>query len=103
MQDCPAEVNLNAMVDVTAAPTLPSAHRMTGAWPPSSKVQRLRSGAASFANSLPTRVEPVKVTLRISGDASKWDATIGGSPNTRLTAPTGTPASAKHCTIAAAV
>ena len=51
----------------------------------------------------PTAVEPVNVTARTSGAPIRCSETRGGSPNTRLTAPAGRPASASARTTSAAV
>ena len=44
-----------------------SSSTMAGSLPPSSRVTRLRSGAADWATSLPVSIEPVKLTLRGTG------------------------------------
>ena len=44
-----------------------SSSTMAGSFPPSSRVTRLRSGAADWATSLPVSIDPVKLTLRGTG------------------------------------
>ena len=44
-----------------------SSSTMAGSLPPSSRVTRLRSGAADMATFLPVSMEPVKLTLRGTG------------------------------------
>ena len=61
----------------------------TGAWPPSSIVMRFMCWPASAASCLPTGVEPVKVTLRITGCGIRYSEISAGTPKTRLTTPGG--------------
>ena len=51
---------------------------------------------ARAASILPTGVEPVKVTLRITGWAIRCSLISAGTPNTRPITPAGTPASTKQ-------
>ncbi|KAG1525551.1 hypothetical protein G6F51_014361 [Rhizopus arrhizus] len=67
MQTWPALRNLAPPEALTASSTSASSATMTGAWPPSSIVTRFICRPASAASSLPTGVEPVNVTLRITG------------------------------------
>ena len=55
--------------------------------------------AASAARCLPTGIEPVNDTFRTASLASRCSDTSAGTPNTRLSTPAGTPASAKQRTI----
>ena len=57
-----------------------SPHTITGAWPPSSSVMRLRWRADSSARWRPTGTEPVKVTLRTTGEAISACDTSAGTP-----------------------
>ena len=57
-----------------------SSKMSTGAWPPNSIVVRLTPSAASFSKCLPTGTDPVKLTLRMIGDAIRWRLTISGTP-----------------------
>ncbi len=75
---------------------------ITGAWPPSSIVVRLHVSAASLSRCLPTAVEPVKLSLRMIGEASRWRDTSSGTPKTSWHTPCGRPASSKACTTAIA-
>ena len=65
-------------------------------------VVRLQSSAASFIRCLPTAVEPVKLSLRMMGDASRWRDTSSGTPNTACPTSFGNPASSRHCSTASA-
>ena len=56
---------------------------IAGAWPPSSIVTRFMCWPASEARCLPTGVEPVKVTLRITGWAMRYSEISAGWPKTR--------------------
>ncbi len=79
----------------TALSRSASSNTSTGACPPSSSVQGFTWSAALRASRRPTAVEPVKVTLRITGDAIRWEDTSEGTPNTRFSTPAGRPASAR--------
>ena len=56
-------------------------------------VVRFMPSAASFINCLPTRVDPVKETLRITGEARRCVDTCDGTPKTIEITPLGSPAS----------
>ena len=86
----------------TLAPSTPSPIS-TGAWPPSSSRAGFIAAPASCASCLPTCTEPVRVIMRITGEAISVAEIFAGSPNTRFSTPGGRPASAKHCTKAQAV
>ncbi|MNV70937.1 hypothetical protein D3C71_1639230 [compost metagenome] len=101
MQIWPALRNLPALVQRAASSMSASSAMITGAWPPSSMVTRFMWRPASAANSLPIGVEPVKVSLRITGLAIKWAEICAGSPNTRPTVPGGSPASTRAAITAA--
>src|SRR5947209_3843273 len=64
-------------------------------FPPSSWVTRFTVGAASFATSIPARVEPVKETIATSGCEAIAAPTVGPCPLITLNTPAGTPASSK--------
>ena len=66
----------------------------TGAWPPSSIVTRVMLSAQSFIRCLPTLVEPVKLTLRMTRLAMSVLLTSFASPWTSCATPLGMPASA---------
>ena len=67
----------------------------TGAWPPSSIVTRVMLSAHSRIRCLPTSVEPVKLTLRMTRLAMSVSADRGrASPWTSWATPAGMPASA---------
>ena len=68
----------------------------TGAWPPSSSVIRVMLSAAWCINCLPTGTEPVKLTLRMTGDSSSIVLTSDALPWTSCATPAGMPASAKR-------
>src|SRR3546814_12460754 len=61
-------------------------------------VTRFMCWPAIAARCLPTAVEPVKVTLRITGCGIRYSEISAGTPKTRLTTPFGRPASTKHRT-----
>ena len=69
---------------------------MTGAWPPSSSEMRFSCPAARRINSLPTSVEPVKLSLRMMGFSIISSVNSVGREITRLTVPAGQPASSRH-------
>src|SRR6266403_4215143 len=66
---------------------------MVGACPPSSIDSFLTPFPDRAANCLPTLVDPVKDTLRMTEDAMRRADISGGSPKTTDSAPGGTPAS----------
>ena len=68
MHTCPALRNLNGASMSAAFSTSASSQTITGAWPPSSIVQRFISEPASAASCLPTATEPVNDTLRTMGE-----------------------------------
>ena len=82
--------------------TSTSSNTSTAPCPPSSMVVRLQSSAASFIRCLPTTVEPVKLSLRMIGEASRWRDTSSGTPNTACPTSLGSPASSRHCSTASA-
>ncbi len=98
-QSWPALRNLAATSWRATASTSASSNTITGEWPPSSSVRRLRPGAARRARPCPTATEPVKETLRITSEAMRCEDTKDGTPKTRLMTPSGAPASMKHATI----
>src|SRR6516165_8624504 len=57
-------------------------------------VMRFMWAPASAASCLPTAVEPVNETLRMTGCEIRYEEISAGTPNTRLTTPAGMPASA---------
>ena len=66
-----------------------SSNTMAGSFPPSSRVTRLRSGAAEMATFLPVSMEPVKLTFRGTG----WpviQAPSSSPPLTTFSTPGGT-------------
>mmetsp|Transcript_16336 Transcript_16336/g.51914 ORF Transcript_16336/g.51914 Transcript_16336/m.51914 type:complete len:219 (+) Transcript_16336:774-1430(+) len=68
---------------------------MKGAFPPSSKLTRLTVDVHWAASNLPTAVDPVKESLRMSGDSASSLPTTGALSRlqvTTFTAPRGTPA-----------
>ncbi len=77
-----------------------SSSTILGLLPPSSCATRLTVSAAFFAIAMPARVEPVKLTMSISGWPLIASPTPGPSPLTRLNTPAGTPAA---CMISAKI
>ncbi|MNE81523.1 hypothetical protein D3C80_1781830 [compost metagenome] len=69
---------------------------MTGAWPPSSISTGFMAAPASWLKCLPTATDPVKVTMRVTGDSIRVEDTSAGLPNTRFNTPLGKPARSKH-------
>jgi hypothetical protein len=64
---------------------------------------RFMVAAARDASALPTSVEPVKVSLRTTGESSSRSPTAAGRPVvTRLATPAGSPASASRSKTATA-
>ena len=59
-------------------------------------VTRFRLSAESRIRCLPTGIEPVKLTLRITGLAIRWRLTMSGTPWTSCATPAGRPASARQ-------
>ena len=57
-----------------------SSKMSTGACPPNSIVVRFTPSAASLSKCLPTGMEPVKLTLRMMGEAIRWRLTMSGTP-----------------------
>ena len=66
---------------------------MTGDLPPSSSVMRVMLSMQAWPMSLPTSVEPVKLTLLTSGCETRGAPVPGPSPVTTLNTPGGKPAS----------
>jgi len=102
MQTCPALRNFEATITFSTCSTSTSSNTSTAACPPSSMVVRLQSSAASFMRCLPTTVEPVKLSLRMIGEDSRWRDTSSGTPNTACPTSLGSPASSRHCRTASA-
>ena len=80
------------MVSATARSRSASAKTISGAAPPNSIDTRFRVGAHCSASMRPTPVEPVKLSLRISGLSVIALPMIAASPVTTDRAPTGRPA-----------
>src|SRR5580658_3371013 len=99
MQTWPALRYLNAAMVSAAFSGSASANTTTGEWPPSSMVVSFMPFAASAARCLPTGIEPVNEILRTASLLSRYSETSEGTPNTRLSTPAGTPASAKQRTV----
>ena len=97
MQICPALRNFVKAARSSVFSRSQSSKTSTGAWPPSSIVVRFTPSAHSLSRCLPTGTEPVKLTLRITGDAIRCRLTISGTPNTSCAASAGTPASITQC------
>jgi hypothetical protein len=72
----------------TTVSTSTSSSTMAGSFPPSSRVVRLRSGAAAAATFLPVATEPVKLILRGTG-CDVIDAPSGSLPLITLSTPGG--------------
>src|SRR3954451_18917215 len=98
MQTWPALRYLNAAMVSAVFSGSASPNTTTGEWPPSSMVVRFMPLADSAARCLPTGIEPVNDTLRTMSDGMRYSDTSAGTPNTILSTPAGTPASAKHLT-----
>jgi hypothetical protein len=64
---------------------------------------RITVSAASFIRCLPIGTEPVKLSLRVTGEASSVRETMSGTPNTIWATSPGSPASLKHCITAIAL
>ena len=79
MQICPELANAPKAAAFTAASRSASASTSSGALPPSSSSTGFRCLAHSAAMSLPTRVEPVKLTRRTAGCAIIAPATAAAS------------------------
>ncbi len=76
---------------------------MNGACPPSSTDTRLSVGAAFWTSIFPIAVEPVKVSLRTSGDSSSASPTSAARRLvTMLMTPAGRPASRKSLSVSTA-
>ena len=92
-QDWPATWNLEASIPVIAASRSASSNTMNGAWPPSSSDTRCRRSADDRTSSLPTSVEPVKVTFATRSSLEQGAGHASGDAAvTRLTTPGGKPA-----------
>ncbi len=83
---------LEAMAPRTAAATSASAKTMNGACPPNSSATFFTVAAQSRMSSLPTAVEPVKLSLRTSGLAVNSGPISVAGPVTTLNTPGGMPA-----------
>ena len=59
--------------------------------------------AAILVSILPTGIEPVKVTLRMTGELIRCSETTDGTPKTTFTTPAGSPASCNARTMAMVV
>ena len=68
---------------------------MTGDLPPSSSVTRLMVLAVRFWIDLPTRVEPVKAILSMPACVVMWSPSVGPSPVTTFSTPSGRPHSSR--------
>src|SRR6266404_386509 len=93
MHTCPALRNLYGASISAARSTSASSKMITGAWPPSSNVQRFISDPANEAISLPTATDPVNETLRTIGDVIRYFDTSEGTPQTTFRQPGGRPES----------
>src|SRR3954447_8070044 len=76
-----------------ASSTSASWNTMNGALPPSSSDTGMIFSAAWARISRPARVEPVTVTMDVTGCSTRPRPTVRPSPVTTLTSPAGTPAS----------
>src|SRR5674536_376208 len=99
MHTCPALRYLNAAMVSAAFSGSASANTTTGECPPSSMVARFMLLPASAARCLPTGIEPVKEIFFTALAGIRCSDTVAGTPNTRLSTPAGSPASAKHFTL----
>ena len=72
MQACPVLRNLDAIVPLMAVATSAESKTTRGAFPPSSRDNRLTVPAQRAMISLPTPVEPVKESLRTRGLSHRW-------------------------------
>mmetsp|Transcript_21084 Transcript_21084/g.65352 ORF Transcript_21084/g.65352 Transcript_21084/m.65352 type:complete len:351 (-) Transcript_21084:421-1473(-) len=88
----PAFLNLMLMQPATAASRSASSKTSSGALPPSSRLTFFTVSAHWRISSLPTAVDPVKVSLRTSLEAHSTPPMAGASPMTQLSTPGGTPA-----------
>ena len=79
---------LPAKIAVATSAGSASSSTMAGSLPPSSRVTRLRSGAADSATFLPVSTEPVKLILRGTG-CVVMKAPRSSPPLTMLTTPGG--------------
>ncbi len=59
-------------------------------------VVRLAPSAARRIRCLPTATDPVKLTLRMTGEASRWRDTWSGTPKTQLATSFGNPESSRQ-------
>ncbi len=88
-QTCPLFMNAPAKMALPTTAGSASSSTMAGSLPPSSRVTRLRSGAADIATFLPVSIEPVKLTLRGIG-CEVIHAPSSSPPLTAFTTPGGT-------------
>mmetsp|Transcript_13158 Transcript_13158/g.44568 ORF Transcript_13158/g.44568 Transcript_13158/m.44568 type:complete len:311 (+) Transcript_13158:1263-2195(+) len=96
MQTCPALRSLEARSARTATSRSASSKTMKGALPPSSSASFFTVGADCSTRSLPTRVEPVKLTMRTRSSAVRVDPMVPACSREAvivLMTPSGTPAS----------
>jgi hypothetical protein len=91
---CPALTTLAWTQARAAATGSVSAQTMTGAWPPSSMMAGFMLAAARPAMCLPTGTEPVNAMNRMAGEAMTRREISSGTPNSTLSTPAGSPASA---------
>ena len=98
----PAFLYLQIIAPSTAASRSASSKTMNGALPPSSIEVRLSVAAHCSTKSLPTSVEPVKVSLRTIGFEVISAPISRVFPPSTLTTPAGTPASSPRAAIASA-
>ncbi len=78
---CPALRNLEAIAPATAASRSASSNTISGALPPSSRAIFLTVPALWAISSLPTSVEPVKLSARTAGCPVSTSPIISGSPD----------------------
>ncbi len=83
----PALRNFEAIAPATAASRSASSNTMNGALPPSSRAIRLTVPALLAISSLPTAVEPVKLSTRTAGCAVSTSPISSGRPQTTLSTP----------------
>ena len=91
-QVCPALRNFEAIAPATAASRSASSKTISGALPPSSRATLFTVRALWLISSLPTAVEPVKLSARTRGSEVSSSPTISGTPTTTLRTPSGRPA-----------
>ena len=103
MQAWPVFKNLTKERPLAARTGLASLQTIKGACPPSSKDTRIIDEAASRASILPTGVDPVKVSFATRLSVVKTSPTgFGSLAVTKLTTPSGIPASSASFNISTA-